>query len=254
MLSDSKGRLWVGTVYGVCRYTDQDCFERVKSETELLYTHQILENHDGRALFNMGTEIGMYEPEKNKIVTAISGMADRDMHVLKCFIDGDNNLWVINPLRIRCYNSTTFELKHDFDREEAYTHYAFLRDNGELWLASQNTLSILDTRSGEYMDVPNGIRRHPELSGALIYYIHQSNPSQFIINTNEGIFMYGTANDKAIHQDDSGLPFNAPRAKITAMFTDSQKNLRVGSFDQGFTVHYNSMERQNALFRYSSKT
>lgn len=254
LLSDSKGRLWVGTVYGVCRYTDQDNFERIKSETNIAYTHQILENRDGRIFTNFGREVGVYVPEENKFVTAIPDLSNGSQYIIKCFIDGENNLWVVNSFMVRCYNSTTLELKHNYDRTGQYTHYAFMRDNGELWLAALHTLSILDTRSGKYIEIPAGIRQHPLFSGAVVQYIHQPGPNTLIINSSEGMFVYGTQDDNAVHQDDFGLPLNAPRAKITSMFTDTQKNLWIGSFDQGFTVHYNSTERFNNNYTLCTQT
>lgn len=245
LFCDSQGQLWVGTVYGVCRYTDQDSFERIQAEVSASYAYQILENHDGRIFANFGMEIGVYLPEENKFVLAIPHLENKKIYIQTCFIDGENNLWVVTTSSVYCYNSTTLQLKQNYDRSDQNTHYAFMRNNGELWLASSNKLFILDTRSGKYKDVPDGIRQHPKLSGALIQYIHQQSPGLFLINTNEGLFIYDTKDDNAIHQNDFGLPLKLPNAKITAMFTDSQGNLWTGSFDQGFSVYNNSTEHFN---------
>ncbi|MDF9830510.1 signal transduction histidine kinase/ligand-binding sensor domain-containing protein/DNA-binding response OmpR family regulator [Parabacteroides sp. PF5-6] len=254
LLSDSKGQLWVCTVYGVCRYTHQDSFERIKAEVSREYAYQILENHEERIFVNFGMEMGVYLPEENKFVSATPELADKNLFIRGCFIDSKNNLWIVTSSTVFCYNSTTLALKASFDRSGQDTHYAFMRDNDELWLASLNTLSILDTRSGKYIENPDGIRRHPKLSGALIQYMHQASSDVLFINTNEGMFVYDIRNDKAIHQDDFGLPLNTPNAKITTMFTDSQKNLWIGGFDQGFTVQHNAKERFNNNYYLSSHT
>ena len=42
------------------------------------------------------------------------------------------------------------------------------------------------------------------------------------------------------------MPFQAPDFRITAMFTDSQQNLWIGSADQGFVTKYSYQERFNS--------
>lgn len=245
LLCDSKNRLWVGTVSGICRYTEQDYFERVPNESDMHYVHQILENRDGRLFLNLATEIAVYVPEENKFRTAIPDLTDRNSFIVKCFIDGENNLWVVNPYLIRCYNSTTLELKGSYDTNEQYIQYSFMRDNGELWLASSNRLFILDTRSGNMTEKPEAIRRHPKLSDAIIEYIHPYNSTSLLIYTQDGFFLYNYAEEKVIYQDEAGFPFEPPKFKVTSMFTDSQKNLWIGSFDQGFVTYYSYKERFN---------
>lgn len=245
MHCDSKKRLWIGTVNGICQYTDQDYFERVPLEAGIQYVHQILENRDGRLFLNLAVEIAAYIPEENKFRTVIPDLADRNTFIVKCFIDGENNLWVVNPYLIRCYNSTTLELKASFETNEQYMQYAFLRDNGELWLTSSNRLFIFDTRSGKFIDKPEAIRRHPKLSEVVIEYIHPYNSTSLLINTQDGFFLYNYAEEKVIYQNEVGFPFEPPKFKVTTMFTDSQKNLWIGSFDQGFVTYYNYKERFN---------
>ncbi|MDL2303859.1 response regulator [Bacteroides sp. OttesenSCG-928-D19] len=246
MLCDSQKRLWVGTVSGICRYTDQDYWERVPNESNGQYVQQILENRDGRLFLNLTVEVAVYVPQEDKFRTAIPDLAGQGFFIIKCFIDGDNNLWVVNPYEIRCYNSTTLELKSSYETGGQYVQYAFLRDNGELWLVSSNRLFILDTRRGEFMEKPEAIRRHPKLSAdVVIEYIHPYNSTSLLIYTQDGFFLYNYVEDKVIYQNEVGFPFEPPKFKVTTMFTDSQKNLWIGSFDQGFVTYYNYKERFN---------
>lgn len=251
LLCDSKKRLWVGTVYGVSRYTDQDCFERIPSEISANYAKNILESKDGRIFVDMRTNVGLYMPEENKFVQAFPELDDQN-HILSCFIDGENNFWIVSVFHIYCFNTSTLKLKQKFEQKQ-YTHYAFMRDNGELWLSSFNKLTILDTRLGSYIEVPEAIRRHPKLSTAVIEYIHQYQPNVLLINTNEGMFSYNTAEGTVVFQDEIGFPHKGSQAKITTMFSDSQRNLWIGSFDQGFSIHYNSEERFNNNYYLSSQ-
>ncbi|MDL2281914.1 response regulator [Parabacteroides sp. OttesenSCG-928-G06] len=246
MLCDSQNRLWVGTVNGICRYTDQDYFKRIPNESNGQYIYQILENRDGRLFLNLAVEVAVYIPEEDKFCTGIPELADRNSFIIKCFIDGKNNLWVVNHFLIRCYDSTTLELKGSYDTNEQYVQYAFLQDNGELWLVSSNKFFLFDTRSGAFMERPEIIRRHPKFSSdVVIEHIHPYNSSSLLIYTQDGFFLYNYAEDIVIYQDDVGFPFDPPKFKVTSMFTDSQKNLWIGSFDQGFVTYYDYKERFN---------
>ncbi|MDL2304635.1 response regulator [Bacteroides sp. OttesenSCG-928-D19] len=242
---DSRSRLWMGTVSGICRYTDQDNFKQVPIEGNNHYVKQILENRNGRLLANMSTEVSMYVPEEDKFYMVIPPLENINTLIIRCFIDSDNNLWVVHPFLLRCFDSNTLQQKGSYETGEQYVQYAFMRNNGEIWLASSNNLLIFDTRSGSFIDAPEAIRRHPRLSDAVIEYIHPYHSSSLLINTQEGFFLYNYVDEKVIYENEAGFPFEAPRFKVSTMFTDSQKNLWMGSSDQGFVTYYNNKERFN---------
>lgn len=245
LLNDSQGRLWVGTVGGVCRYTDQDNFKQVPIEGENHLVAQLLESRAGRLFANLGTEVCVYMPEEDRFRKAVPQLEGSNIIIVRCFVDGDDNLWVVNPYLLRCFDPITLQLKGSYETGGQYIQYAFMRDNGELWLASSNNLLIFDTRAGGFMERPEAIRRHPRLSAAVIEYIHPYNPTSLLLNTQEGFFLYNFADEKVIYEGEAGFPFEAPRFKVKTMFTDSQKNLWVGSSDQGFVTYYNNKERFN---------
>lgn len=67
-----------------------------------------------------------------------------------------------------------------------------------------------------------------------------------LLNTSKnGLFCYNYIKNTVIHQSENGFPLEVPRFKINKLFTDSQKNLWIGSLDQGYTVSYHYKERFN---------
>lgn len=245
ILCDSNGRLWIATVNGVSQYTEQDSFHHIPIESTSQFSLQILENKEGRIFLNMGFEICEYIPEKDKFVVVIPDLYHNEDIVFTCFIDEANNFWTINAGLIRCFDLDKMELLQSFDRDDQQVQYAYLRENGELWLASYNNLSILDIRTGEYIETPEVIRHHPQLSKSVINLIHPYTNMSLLINTQNGVYLYNSSENKVIYQDESGFPFEPPKFKITTMFTDSHKNLWIGSSDQGFMTSYNYKKRFN---------
>ena len=245
MHCDFKGRLWIGTVNGISIYTNQDGFHRIPIESSSYYVLEIFESSEGRIFLNTGFDICEYVPEEDIFKAVIPQVTLNDSFAFACFIDKDNKLWVVNSPIVRCYNLTTMELVQSFDRSNAPVSYAWMRDNGELWLVSGSELSILNTRSLSFNKLPDALQNDDKFTGAAINYIHPYNDDALLINTSHGLFCFKFAENKVIHESENGFPFDPPAFKITSMFTDSQKNLWIGSSNQGFVIRYNSKQRFN---------
>ena len=62
LLRDSKNRFWVGTVNGVCLYTDKDNFRIIPIEADNKNVRQILEDRNGRIFLSTGFQLYAYHP------------------------------------------------------------------------------------------------------------------------------------------------------------------------------------------------
>lgn len=241
---DSKNQLWIATSDGVCRYNDQDCFDRIPIEGINNIAFNFFENNEGKLFLNLNSEICVFDSENNRFVPVITDLDNQRTYTF-CYVDNSNKIWTVTPWEFRSYNSDTYDLEQKIPRDK-FTTNAFLDDNGRLWLSSWKTLEIYDTRTSGYVPVPDGIAHHPVLKNALIYSIYPYNNSSYLFLTQkEGIFLYDKLSDTVIHQSESGFPFQAPDFQIISLFTDSHKNLWMGSYDQGYTVRYSYKERFN---------
>lgn len=245
LFRDSKGRLWVVTVNGTSLYTDKDNFRRIPLNISNKNGIQMLENKEGRIFLNMMHHLAVYNPETEEFDVPIKRFDWHYTYNVRCFIDQSNKLWAANPLSLRCYNSSTLAMEDSIPLNNFPTCF-FMQSNGELWLAGNHQLTLFDTHSRKFTDLPEAIRNHPLLARANISYIHPYGSNSLLLNTDKhGMFLYNHIENYVIHQNENGFPFEAPRSKISRMFTDSQKNLWIGSVDQGYTVRYNYKERFN---------
>lgn len=241
---DSHNRLWVATVNGVSLYNDRDCFDHIPVEGSSQNAIKFFENNDGRLFLNMNTHICAFNPEKNRFEVVIDDL-EKNNFIARCHIDKSNNLWVVTPNDIRCYISSTCQLKQSI-KPFRYLTFSYLDENGNLWLSSWNQIRIINTRSGQYTTVPAVISNHPKLSNTIFTHMHPYSNSSVLINTQkDGLFLYNHIIGTVVHQSESGFPFEAPNFEITTFFTDTQKNLWIGSYDQGFVVKYFYKERFN---------
>ena len=241
---DSRNQLWVATSNGVCRYNEKDCFDRIPIEGTSSIAFNFFENNEGKLFLNLFSEVCVYDQQKNKFVPVIQDL-DNQQKITYCHVDNSNNIWIVTPWEVSCYDSHTYRQKQKLTRDK-FTTYSYLEDNGRLWLSSWGILEIYDTRTSSYIKTPDAIAQHPVLKNALIYKIYPYNNSSFIIVTQkQGVFLYNKLANTVIHQSESGFPFQVPDFEITSLFTDSHKNLWIGSYDQGYSVSYNYKERFN---------
>ncbi|MDR2358933.1 MAG: response regulator [Prevotellaceae bacterium] len=241
---DSRNRLWIATSNGICLYTDEDNFRTIPNESVSQNVMQIMEDSEGRIFLNMVIQLCEYKPDENRFAVVIPNFDTEKMWTNRCFTDQSGHLWSVSGLSVRCYATGNMELKAVIPLKR-FVHYAFLRDNGELWLASGNTVTVFDTKSSRFIDLPEDIRKRPALPASIVQSIHPYSASSLLFNTSSGLYLYNFAEHTVTHQSEDGFPFHAPKFRITAMFTDSQKNLWIGSADQGYVTQYSNRERFN---------
>lgn len=242
---DSRGRLWIATVNGVCLYTDKDNFKEIPIPITNKNGYQLLEDKEGRIFLNMIAHLAVYNPDKQCFEIPITNFDPQRRYHLRCHIDNSNNLWAISPHCLRRYNTSSLKLLDSIPTPQPI-YSSYLKHNGELWLGARNKLQVFNTRTRKYLNTPTAIENHPLLSHSTVIYIHPYDNNSLLFNTTKnGLFIYNSADSTVIHQDESNFPFEAPRFRISRMFTDSQKNLWIGSIDQGYTVSYSYQKRFN---------
>ncbi len=244
---DSKNQLWVATTNGICRYNAYNKFDRIPIDGNKGNVIGFCENSDGTLFINLGFEICTYNVEKNKFEIVINNINNiNNNFIIESFIDRSNNLWVIKQFEIQQYNSRTLDLIQTFKFDNQITS-AFLSQNDKLYLCSWNLYKILDTKTEKFIPLPEIIAKHPILSSTTVNHIYKLNNSSILIYTQkDGLFLYNHILNKITHQSESGFPYDIPlNTEITDIFTDSNKNLWLGTRDQGFIVRYSYKERFN---------
>lgn len=231
---DSKKRLWISTVNGVCQYTDKDNFKNIRLSGNNRNGLRLSESSKGDILLTTLTGICLYNSSEECFEPAIY---DFDTLLSTAFVDAQDNCWVITSKDMRCYSLSNYKRTFSMKREE-YCRASYLLKNGELWMAGNQSVSIFDVRQRKYLSLPEAIASHPVLSHAPVEYIYPYENGVLLCTQGRGVFYYDKTSKTVIHQGENGFPFEVPNFKISRMFNDSQGNLWIGSVDQGYAVHY----------------
>ena len=238
LMLDSKKRLWIATVNGPCLYTDQDDFRRLPMFSDNRNVLQFFEDRAGRVFMSTRDELYEYNDSAGGFDRLLSDLDRPNTFHTRCHVDSDNRLWIFNSMQLRCYDPESRQVVDSIALQD-YPLYSYLHKGRYLYLTGNFRCRIFDTRTGRFDELPEVMRRHPLFARADVEYIHPYDDDRLLFNTaKHGMFCYDFVRGTFIHQQQTGFPFEVPAFKIRRMFTDSQRNLWIGSEDQGYTVRY----------------
>ena len=235
---DSKNRLWVSTVNGMALYTELDDFIQIPMETMSRNTVQILESHDGRIFINTMVELAMFDEAAAKFVTVLSSVDGQMPAAAQCYLThGGDYIWFATSTHLMKYDSKTFELV-DVVPLENYPSCFNVLGNDLIWMGGAGFVSVYDARNAEFVDTPAGLASHPMFNKSQVSYIFPYDGNILFNTEKDGMFLYNITEDVLSHQSEKGFPFEAPDSKIYTIFEDSNNNLWIGTYDQGYEVIY----------------
>ena len=230
----ADGRLWVGTVNGVAVRTDDGRFRRIPFATESKSFNEIVETRDGQILLSNTVSLFRYDAAADELRPVIREYGDA------VTVPGpDGRIWTYSPARpeLRCYETQGFTQVGAWTARHQIYHHT-LAPNGDLWLSGMGGLSIFNTYTSSWQQVPEVIRRERRLTGGDIDLLFADGPSVLLHTIADGMFCYNPSTGRLQHQDDPGFPYEIPDFEIHTIFRDSHGNLWFGSSDQGFSVSY----------------
>ena len=232
----SSGTIWAATTGGVARLTPEGQFRHVPAPGRP-NANRIWETRDGKLLMSNSAILYQYDAEEDRFRPAI-----RDFNAFSSpyAVQDGNLLWVVseNGTVLNCYDTDDFSLAASYPTSHTVYHLCNT-GNGELWMAGMGRMSIFDTRTRTWKELPDAIRNEPRLMQGDVDIIYNIDDRSILLNViGKGIFHYYRTTERVLFQDDAGFPFELPRTEIRTIFRDSEHNLWFGTADQGYTVSY----------------
>ena len=235
---DSRDRLWISTVNGMALHTEQDDFQRIEMDTRSRNSSQILESPDGKIFINTMVELAVYDEEAGRFITVLSSVDGQMPAAAQCFIsESGNDLWFTSSTHLLKYDLATMELEDSIPLEGFPSCFNLLSGD-KIWMCSSGKVGIYDASAGSFVETPAGLKSHRLFNKAQVSYIFPYGDSVLLNTEKDGMFIYYPAEDVLYHQSEKGFPFDVPDVKITTMYLDSNDNLWIGTYDQGYHVIY----------------
>ncbi|MDR2809940.1 MAG: response regulator [Tannerellaceae bacterium] len=246
----STGQMWITTRGGINTLNENEEFIDIPVDSPSKNIRHIAETDNRRLFINTVADICEYDEASNRFVSRIRV---RDSSAVNgMIIDKRNRIWLVGIDRVECYGITDFRRIETF-HAGGNIHEVYPLSNGELWLCVENKLMVLDTKSMRFILPPAAIRNHPVLSAAFITRVYAFDTASILLQTKSNeCFLYNTYSNRVTHQSDVHFPFKVPGTAITTLFTDSNRNLWMGSYDRGFFVHYHNRQQFNTSHEHLS--
>lgn len=241
---DSKKRLWVGTQRGVNIYQENDTFKQFILHGENWNIQHILENSKGEIYLDAISHLYKYNEKTSSFDVVLTLDDDKPFTSVHYFLDRKDRIWSVEGNEILCYSPDNYQI---IKRVQLpfIAIYNFLSNNGNLWISSEQGLCIFDTKAEDFIPVPTPMTTHPLFKGTIVSFIHFHTESEMYLVTSKGLFLYKSNEQKMIHQSESSFPYQVSDYHATTLFTDSQKNLWLGTYNQGAILLSNNKDYFN---------
>ena len=245
--SDSKKRLWVGTITGLNLYNPEcDCFQTIIPELNI---NAISEDKEGNIIVGSYGGIRIIEPVNKKIVdlTVDEGLPDNG--ILKLFCDRKGNILCISDYNLFTYSHSSRDIELLVKREKNETIVGIAHDiKGFLWLCTSKRLVKLDADNDYH--VMTIIPFEKDLSKSerdIQFIIDQQN--DFWIGSNSKLLRYNVSEN---HFDEINIiekNLFVEKTQIEALYEDKMGNLWISVYGNGVFVKI----KDKNLFNHYSK-
>ena len=209
IFKDSRGFMWFGTSNGLFRFDG----------TNIVYKRKLLDNPASL-------------PD-NIVVTLAE--------------DKQGNIWIgtfkgvskMNPYNLKCFNYTQANklLPDDFDSK------VFIDNQGTVWVGTGKGLYLHDEKLNRFINVWQ--QKNKEYPGFdYITCITMYDENTIALGTFNGVLLFDKLNKKATRVPYKTSPEGTP---ATSIFTDSRKNLWIGTWGTGFYLYDKSIRKFNQV-------
>lgn len=243
---DSRNRLWVTTVNGICFYNKKGKFTRVSLSTPPegnKYYTKVFEDKKGRLFFTTGSSLYQYDEKRNKLVVKLKRFEDKMIFHVSCHVDKNNIIWIRTPFSLKGYRSDTFKKIADISLKE-YSQYSYLQDGHKIWITSNSGILIFDTQTKKMLPLPETLRKW-KLPHDWVNLIHPYDNGLLLNTAKHGLWLLDD-HHQLVHQSEKNFPFDLGDMQVSQIFTDSKGNLWLGSDEDGVKTIYRYKDMFNS--------
>lgn len=238
ILKDSTGSIWVGTDNGVAVYTSKDDFVRIPSDSRINEASQILQNSQGRIIVNFTEDLCIYDPETEKLKSAVP-FFDRFSHYhQQCYLDGADRLWVVGPIEIRCFSTTDMSNIRNYPSTYMFTESTMLPD-GDFIMTDGAKLVLFSLQDEAFSNLSIG-----PVKGKIIT-IEALHNDVVCLGLSDGSFLhYNISTQTVIKDAPDKIEFHPGRFN---------SNRKLQAITEGLSICSMSMDDNGNLFLFSDK-
>lgn len=229
IIQDRIGRLWIGTMNGVCRYDGKN-FTRF-DEDNLLSVNPvktIFEDHDGNIWFGtIRKGLVKYSGTGFSYLTTTEGMLSDIVNAIA--EDKSGNIWIGTSEGLSRYDGKEFV---NFTTTRGLINnnvFDLLFDRkGRLWVSTIGGVSLYENGRFTNYTIENG------LISNIVYKMHESTDGRIWFGTYEGVSVYNDSVFKGY-----GINSGLPNERVEDLIMDRNGQLWIGTYGGGIAKLFN---------------
>ena len=241
LLTDSKQRLWVATIWGIAYHNERDKFTYVPFDDAKVYCKQVFEGIDGTIFAISNNKLALLDEDKMCFNTVNT---NESVDYAFGLVDFSSRIWVCDNMgTIKILDNKTFACETEISLGAPVTCYYHDKEINRLFVGTAMGLKMVEIATKHILPLPERLNNEQLISEGYISVIHKYNGELFV-GTSKGLYCYNHNIGALKHQNDNTFPFETPDF-VNTLYTDSHNNLWIGSYDHGFTI-VSSKERFNS--------
>ena len=232
---DGLGRLWAGTEDGVALYTQNGTFQRIPVISKEKAVYQILCSANGNVYLNMMEDLCVLSPGAKSFESKIPNIDRYHSYCQRCYLDRRGRLWSVASLELRCFDAESLVNLENYSTLQFVVTSALL-SNGEIWMWGKQSLSIFDTETDRYKELPAALSSCKALMQQDIEFISEADSAHVLLKTADGqMFCYDFGN-RTLEQLSFSLLRIPSDFALKGLHKDSSGRLWLASDNSGFLV------------------
>ncbi|TLX74932.1 response regulator [Labilibacter sediminis] len=267
IFEDNDHNLWIGTLEGVCIYNEKlDQFEHISRYLKNALNSQsyVIKQYDNtHIIISYPCELHIVNWKKKQLKKISFKPDDKYKPSIRDFVIDDHLVWValgMNGLvKIDTKTGKTVFFSTNSIQLNNNKIYSILKQDENLWIATNNGLSIFDIRTKK---VVKTYYEQDGLSNNIVYSLLQDNDSNIWMSTNRGISKFNyTKNeftnylksdffmDDAFHQKDDGTIFYGGYSRLIS-FNPNQMDKEIivlSPMIESFSIHNEKVNPQKFI-------
>ncbi|MBP1840098.1 hybrid sensor histidine kinase/response regulator transcription factor [Formosa algae] len=264
IISDSSGYLWVATPNGLVRYDGYSFdyyYHNIEDKNSLPnnFVSTLLNDSKGRLWIGTRGGVCLYLTDKEEFIL-VDQSIQKDLFIKQ---DNQNRIWVGDAHKIKVYDSTSEDLQHpnkiaEIDvshvlNESIITGVEFLSNSELLVATTQNIVKVDINEDDNYAITVLELSIDANIGN--IKEILKVNNSIWI-GTTSGLYQTFYENGQLLtvgsYFTKGDTEISASRFDIQALFLDKDKNLWIGTRNDG-AIKYETKTGDFTFFQYNSK-
>ena len=245
LAADDRGNLWIGTLYGLCLHRYGEGIRRIGNVAATL----ICDTPGDWLIY--GNPYGIWKLDKQTLTATLCHTFERLDYTNTFLTDRSGRLWAFSGHDVTCIDPVSGQVETELSTQGRISSALLM--GTLIYIATNAGLEIVSTVSHQWQTTAECRALSDLLRTETAHKLFAYSSSALLVYTNRRqLYLYNTATRQLLPSQHPDFPFEVPQDEIISIFTDSHRNVWIGTADNGYKVIYNRQQAFNLNYRLTT--